>query len=107
MMGKPKLGRATFFTDAFRDLGYDDAEIVGHRILSLSHVNSIDWIDGIIEVECDDDPVSLFDIATRLEVHLNAPIAPGERVEEVFHECGKTVYTYKYHPGEYPMEAKG
>ena len=106
-MSKPRLGKATFYTDAFYTLPYKQKEIIGHRILTLPNVDAIDWMHGEIDVRCDDDPVSLFDIATWLEVHLNAPIAEGEYVEEVFHEYGDTPYTYEYHPGEYPMETEG
>ncbi len=98
-----QVSSVTLRTDLMDHLGYDDAQVVGHRLLEMPFVESVDWMHGIIEISCIEMALLPEKMAI-LKKHLTAPIAKGERVQEIFHMYGSTVYTYKYHPGEYGKE---
>ena len=95
-----EISSVTLRTDAMDRLDYDDAQVIGYRLLELPFVESVDWMHGIIEITCYEIALLKEKMAI-LKRHIAAPIAAGEWVEEIFHEYGNTVYTYRYHQGSY------
>lgn len=100
-----QLRMVTLTTELFDDLSHNDALILAHRVLSLPWVDEVDYIHGSLKVRVPPDSLRYpLRMTVRLEIlkrHLQAPLAPGEDVLEVFHEGGKDVYTYKYIKGDY------